>query len=630
MAVAHTFCHPDMASSSAKNAAKRARKNKKAKGAAPHASSAGGAGASAGKLPVPVNLLTAGAPLDADVEIERQGRMEALKAELLAQIAAGKGAAAIDQLLTGMMQLERDNERLAWRVLRANRFRFGRSSEKLSREQLGQLLLALGGEHAQLNNPHPLTPTPEAPEVVEGQVSAVDSDDDSDESADEQPPPKKKRRRVERMTVDDSVERNVTEVLLSEQDKQCQLCGEKMKVFGHVEHETIRFVPAKIAVDIERREKAGCQGCRQDIVVADRKAEPAVVRKVDASLLAKLIADKTALALPVDRQRRQLLGMGLTIPAKTLDSYWAYSLDLLQPVADATLSGVFGEEVVGLDDSHLKTLDPARLKDGKKGVFRGHLWCFVGTDSRRDGPERVGYGYAPTWKAVEILDWVNAIDGWFQCDGYAGYSAEREDEETGETQLIIPDERRLGCCMHARSKFHDALLAKDPRAAVPMKYFAELYEIEADCKKRGLDSTARGAERQARSWTLLDALDAWVDDIHPKLLPQSPLRRATTYAINQRQYIRRCFQDGRFEIDQGRVERRIRNFAVGRRNYLFTGSIRAGHRLAAAYTLVDNCTILGIDPFLYLLDVIGKLEGGWPMSKLSECIPWNWARLHQA
>jgi hypothetical protein len=33
----------------------------------------------------------------------------------------------------------------------------------------------------------------------------------------------------------------------------------------------------------------------------------------------------------------------------------------------------------------------------------------------------------------------------------------------------------------------------------------------------------------------------------------------------------------------------------GRRNFLFTGSVRGGERLAVAYTLVDNCILLGLD-----------------------------------
>ena len=179
--------------------------------------------------------------------------------------------------------------------------------------------------------------------------------------------------------------------------------------------------------------------------------------------------------------------------------------------------------------------------------------------------------------------------------------------------------------MHIRSKFHAALLAKDRRAAISLKIFADLYAIEDDCKKRGLDAAARGEERRRRSLPLLDTLDSWVDELHPRLLPKSPLRRATTYAINQREFFRRCFSDGRFEIDSGRVERRIRPFAVARRNFLFTGSARGGERLAAAFTLVDSCLLLGLDPYEYLVDVIRKLEAGWPLKLLSDLIPSRWA-----
>src|ERR1019366_6484340 len=168
---------------------------------------------------------------------------------------------------------------------------------------------------------------------------------------------------------------------------------------------------------------------------------------------------------------------------------------------------------------------------------------------------------------------------WIQCDGYAGYSSEVEDDD-GQTLVAVPDDRRLGCGMHIRSKFHAALLAKDKRAAVPLKFFADLYLIEAECKADGVDAKARGEIRRMRSLPILDKLDAWVYRIHPSLLPKSPLRWATTYAINQRLFFRRCFSDGAFEIDNGRTERRIRNYAVGRRNFLFTGSVRGGERLA--------------------------------------------------
>jgi hypothetical protein len=81
-------------------------------------------------------------------------------------------------------------------------------------------------------------------------------------------------------------------------------------------------VPAKIVVDVERREKAGGTHCRQEVSVAPGQQQRSVVQRVDASLLAKLIADKTSLALALERQRRQLSGTELQVPATTLPSYW--------------------------------------------------------------------------------------------------------------------------------------------------------------------------------------------------------------------------------------------------------------------------------------------------------------------
>jgi transposase len=566
-----------------------------------------------GALPVSRDLLSAGIELDADIEVERQHRMEALKAELCAMAAQGNFANAIDRMMGIVLGLEQDNERMSWRLLRALRYRFGRNTEKLAPGELKQLYLALGGDAAAPTPAGgPLVPVPTAPTEelnADGETTAPHTSK------------KRRKRKVGGATVvDDKVEKIVTKVPVPEEERTCALCGGAKTVFETVEHQRIEFVPAKVVLHIEQREKMTCLACRKDVSIAPRIQAPAVIRKVGSSFLAKLLADKCALCFPVDRQRRDFDRMGLHMPDKTLASYWAYGTDILSPVALSVTGGVFASHTVGADDSHLKTLD----RTAKNGVFRAHLWCFVGTDGTVGGRETVAYGYTPSWNAEEIADWFSSIDGWIQCDGYAGYSSEVEDDD-GETLVAVPDDRRLGCGMHIRSKFHAALLAKDRRAVIPLKFFADLYLIEAECKAAGADAKTRGEIRRERSLPILDQLDAWVDSTHPKLLPKSPLRRATTYAINQRPFFRRCFSDGAFEIDNGRTERRIRNYAVGRRNFLFTGSVRGGERLAVAYTLVDNCLILGIDPRRYLQDTIDKLERGHALSRMSELTPARWA-----
>ena len=150
-----------------------------------------------------------------------------------------------------------------------------------------------------------------------------------------------------------------------------------------------------------------------------------------------------------------------------------------------------------------------------------------------------------------------------------------------------------------------------------------MYEIEESV--RGKPPDERLAARQAKSVPILDFFDAWVDDMRGKLGITGHLADALGYAHDQREFIRRCFSDGRFEIDNGRVERAIREPALGRKNFLFTGSLAAGKRLAAAYTLVQSCRALGLSTREYLIDVITKIAGGWPARRVAELMPQRWA-----
>ncbi len=577
--------------------------------------------AAPGALPTPRKLLTAHVTLHPDTERERDSRMEALKSELGQMLREGRGESVIDHVLSLVVDLERENERMAWVILRAARYRFGRQTEKLSREELEQLLLAFGGDEASVANEELVVPAPEAP------AETVDAQAETDGIAENQTGRKpRKKKSGGAIRVASTVERREVDVPVADEDRTCAICGRDKKTCKNVVREQIVYEPAKIYVLAENLEMVACTTCRADVVVAERVAKPTITRRVGPSLIAKLVKDKCANGLPLHRQRKELARLGLELTDKTVDSYWAYAMDLLEPIGIATVSDVLGSPIVGADDTHLKVLD----KSAKGGVSRGRFWCFVGTDGIVGGPETVAYTFAKSWSATEIRPWFSAIDGFVQCDAYAGYARELPGEDGEDAFVAVEDDQRLGCGMHIRSKFHAALLAKDKRAAIPIKLFADLYAIEADCKAHGLDADARGEVRRERSIPIIDALFEWIDVIHPKLLPKSPLREATTYARGQEVFFRRCFADGRFEIDNGRVERRIRPFAVGRRNFLFTGSVRGGERLATAFTLVDNCLILGVDPQRYLEDVIVKLEAGWPMARLSELIPRRWTLEHAA
>ena len=503
--------------------------------------------------------------------------------------------------------LQTKSDRLQVQVEQLTRMLFGRRTERLSAEDLAQLTLAFHGTEEQAAAQDPDVPHPPPPTE---QAEADDGDAKK----------KKKRNHPGRTKLSPLIERRVTDVPVPEGERVCTCCGEEMGVIGHVEHECVQYEPAKFVVDVERREKRGCQNCRGDAVTAERQQAPAVARRVGSSLLAHLIESKCDDALPIYRQRDQFKRLGFEVPQNTLYGYFTYATDLLMPVAQVTHSVVLGDEVyVALDDTGLRVLDRRR----KGGSYRGHLWCFTGS-----GP-LVAYDFTESWQADEIMPWIAAIgDGTFiQCDDYKGYSASVRWPGGGERILVRP-ERRLGCSMHVRRRFFNALKAGDSRATEPIGHWKSLYKLEALAKEQGLDAVGRGALRAERSIPVLDSFDAWVDAHDGVVVPSTPLGKAVRYAKHQRPFIRRCFSDGRFEIDNGHTERTIKEPAIGRKNFLFTGSADAAKRLAGAYTLVQSCRSLGIDTRAYLIDLIDKLEAGWPLRRLRELVPDRWAQLH--
>lgn len=563
---------------------------------------------------VVVNSKGAGRSAEHQGEGPANNQVQQLREMTAAMLGNGNTQQAVDILLGVIGTLQQDNERLGYHLATARRALFGRRSEKLNAEELGQLVMALGGTEEEAAVSDPVVPTPQQ-DVEQGTPEVVKQ---------EKKKKKGKRKRPNhhgRTRLSPDLPRVVTHVPVPADERNCVHCGVEMQCIAHIDHERVEFIPARIEVHVERREKLACQErqCKQDITTADRKKSASYQRRAGMSLLAHLIESKCDDALPIYRQQDQLSRLGYDVPLNTLYGYWQYATTMLQPVADAIVSTVLGDAIVGVDDTKLDYLDSS----DPRGKQRGHLWCFVGCGSL------VGFVFTESWRAKDIEPWLSAIDGFIQCDDYKGYNSTVADDD-GVKHVLVPPDRRLGCMMHVRRRFHRAYLGRHLGAAIPLKLISDIYDVEAKAKADELDANGRLALRQLESLPLLDQFDAWVDQNRSKFLPKSPLGKATRYAKDQRPYIRRCFEDGRFEIDNGRVEREIREPAIGRKNYLFAGSAVAAGRLAAAYTVVQSARHTGVPVYDYLVDILQRLEAGWPARRLTDLLPERWAEQRAA
>jgi transposase len=284
--------------------------------------------------------------------------------------------------------------------------------------------------------------------------------------------------------------------------------------------------------------------------------------------------------------------------------------ELLFPLVKRLGELALASHVLQTDDIHLKVMDDRR----KPAIKKGTLWCYIG-----DG-QHVCFHYTPTREQKGPLAFLETREGWLQADGYSGYDKLYK----GPDARII----EVGCWMHARRYFVKALEAGDLRAAWPIKQIKAMYEVEREATEQSASPEQRLTMRQERSLLVLNDLGKWIAETANTEVPGTPLDKALTYSVNQWQALNRYTEDGRLNIDNGAVERAIRAVAVGRKNYLFAGSDEGAERTAILYSVLGSCALADVNPWAYLRDVLMKLAGDWPYSRLDELLPAEWKRLY--
>ena len=134
--------------------------------------------------------------------------------------------------------------------------------------------------------------------------------------------------------------------------------------------------------------------------------------------------------------------------------------------------------------------------------------------------------------------------------------------------------------------------------------------------------------RQTEAVPILERLREELDRLSSKLLPKSALAQAVTYALNQWQALCRYTEDGRLTIDNNVSERRVRDQAIGRKNWMFLGSDEAGPRAAVLCTIIAGAKRHRLEPWAYLHDVILQLSVDASPEFVAGLLPDRWAVAH--
>lgn len=181
------------------------------------------------------------------------------------------------------------------------------------------------------------------------------------------------------------------------------------------------------------------------------------------------------------------------------------------------------------------------------------------------------------------------------------------------------------CWAHVRRRFYElAAAGPAPIATEALERIKALCAIEAEI--RGQDPEARRAARQEKSKPVVEDLEPWLRGKLETISQKTKLAEAIRYALSRWAGLTLVLDDGRVEIDNNTVERAIRPLALTRKNALFAGSDGGADHWAVLASLIETAKLNDVDPQAYITDVITRIVGGHPQSRIDQIMPWIYAQ----
>ena len=400
-----------------------------------------------------------------------------------------------------------------------------------------------------------------------------------------------------------------------EAEKICAHCGEGKARIGRMRHACwsssrtalscpstyCPSMPALIAATEWWPPKHTCSHCCDGVVAPDGPPRPVTGCIAGTGLLAEVVVSKFAEHVPHYRLEDISTRYDLYLPRSTLCDWVGNVANLLNPLYQIQKELVQTAPVIWTGDTHV-TL----LCGEEPGSRKGQFWVYIGPaaftydvydfaeDRKRDGPSWFLANYA----------------GYLQADAFSGY-----DGICAGGQIL-----EVARWAHARREFLEARLSSPAEASL----IRRLYEVEN--RVRPLNDIDRLALRQSEAVQILERIRQELARLSSRLLPKSGLAQAVTYALNEWQSLCRYTEDGRLTIDNNASDRRLRDQAIGRKNWLFLGSAEAGPRAAVLCTILAGAKRHRLEPWAYLRDVILQLSVDASPEALARLLPDRWAQ----
>ncbi len=415
-----------------------------------------------------------------------------------------------------------------------------------------------------------------------------------------------KRKSSGRKPLPSHLPREIIEYQLSEEELTTA-DGYKFTKIGEDVTEKLKIIPEKIFVAVHKRFKYACKE-KEELGVLIAPAPKSIFTKsmATSSLVAHTIVQKYEMHQPLYRQAEFWMNHDVEISRANLCNWIKTSATALAPLYQAIKDEIINSNYIHADETPITIL----TSNKEKSKINGYMWLYA------DSINKLFYFDCCLNRNGENPEnLLSDFRGHIQTDAYCGYNK------------TLKKDIRIGvkCWAHARRKFFDIYKASPKHKAVNyiLSEIGKIYAIERNIAEKIRCYDEIKAYRSNNSESIIKNLKKYLDELIIKLKPNDPLYKAVNYSLNNWDGLIEYLKFGYLKIDNNFAENAIRPFALGRKNWLFIGSISGCKTASILYSILSTArahNLKTVDYFEFLLENITQAISE---NKVKDLLPHN-------
>lgn len=387
--------------------------------------------------------------------------------------------------------------------------------------------------------------------------------------------------------------------------------GEELVEIGRESTDKLASCPAKYYIKRDTYVKYAVRNNPLSGVIQQSSADSVLKgSKFDESFMAEVVTAKLAYHLPFYRQQEMLQCFGIKIERQTLSSLFVNLGDKLEILYNEMKSSALECGYLFTDDTPVRMLEP-----GSGKTREARMWIYEA--AHPDVPAYKVYDFSINRSYDHPFNFLKNFKGIIHGDAFGAYVKLDKDKDNQISWA--------SCWVHARRYFLEAQSGDQELKQDILKSIRNLYRYEKIAWKHDAETRLKIRNQYERPIVNEIFEKLWHKIKTEILLPKSKQTEAIKYMLNHEKNFKLYLDDPNIKIDNNSAEQSMRKVVLGKKNWMFVGSPKAGKSMAVLYSFVQTCRALKINPQAYLEDIFRRLPGQ-PHKNLRELLPDQWVK----